>query len=105
MNKAVFRRIFYIGNRLISFVHNWVNGIQLHDPLTGLRVVRGEIVKDWKVKSKGFDIEVELNHLVERRGFWIAEVPIKYRDRVGEKKLKVRHGVTIIKRIIFEGIG
>ena len=32
--------IFYFGNRLISFIHNLVNGIQLTDPLTGLRVVR-----------------------------------------------------------------
>ena len=41
------------------------------------------------MKSKGFDIEVELNHRVEREGFGIVEVPIQYRVRLGEKKLKI----------------
>jgi hypothetical protein len=67
-----------------------------------LRVVRAEILRGWKIKSKGFDIEVELNHQVERRGFGIVEVPIRYRRRLGEKKLKARHGATILKRILME---
>ena len=94
--------VFYLGNRLISWVHNVLNGVQLEDPLTGLRVVRAGILKDWVVRSKGFDVEVELNHHVERKGFEIVEVPINYRQRLGEKKLKVRHGVGILKRIILE---
>ena len=32
--------MFYFGNRLIAFTHNFLNGIDLEDPLTGLRVVR-----------------------------------------------------------------
>ncbi len=94
--------IFYLGNRLIALTHNFLNGVQLVDPLTGLRVVRAEILRDWKVKSKGFDVEVELNHHVERAGFGIAEVPIEYRERLGEKKLGVRHGTEILKRILSE---
>ena len=72
------------------------------DPLTGLRVVRAGILRSWKVKSKGFDIEVELNHHVEREGFSIVEVPIQYRERLGEKKLGVKNGAEILKRIILE---
>ncbi len=62
--------VFYLGNRLIAFTHNFLNGVQLEDPLTGLRVVRAEILRNWKVKSKGFDIEVELNHRVRARRLW-----------------------------------
>ena len=94
--------VFYLGNRLIAFTHNFLNGIQLKDPLTGLRVVRTEILRNWKVKSKGFDIEVELNNHVERQGFSIMEVPINYRPRMGQKKLKVRHALTIFWRIMSE---
>jgi len=54
------------------------------------------------VKSKGFEIEVELNHLVERRGFKIREIPISHIARLGEKKLKVSHGFTTLKRISLE---
>ena len=70
--------------------------------MSGLRVVRSSLLKSWKPKSKGFDVEAEMNALVERKGYRIAEVPINYRPRLGEKKLKLRHGLGIMKRIISE---
>jgi glycosyltransferase involved in cell wall biosynthesis len=96
--------VFYIGNKFLSFTHSLLNGVNLDDPLTGLRVVRKEIVQNWHPKSKGFDIEVELNHLVETKGYRIIEIPIHYRARLGEKKLAPRHGLTIFKRILTESI-
>ena len=94
--------MFYFGNRLLAFTHNLLNGVSLCDPLTGLRVVRWKILKCWVPKSRGFDIEVELNHRVEREGFEIAEIPIPYRPRLGKKKLKARHGFQILQRMILE---
>ncbi|MGD0643873.1 MAG: glycosyltransferase family 2 protein [Candidatus Bathyarchaeia archaeon] len=94
--------VFHFGNRLIAFTHNFLNGVQLDDPLTGLRVVRAGLLRNWKVKSKGFDVEVELNHHVEREGFGILEIPIQYRERLGEKKLGVKHGAEILRRIMLE---
>jgi dolichol-phosphate mannosyltransferase len=102
LNTKAMRNAFYFGNRLLAFTHNLLNGIALRDPLTGLRVIRGEILRDWVPRSKGFDIEVELNHHVERKGYGIAEVDIGYRPRLGEKKLKLRHGAAILKRILLE---
>jgi dolichol-phosphate mannosyltransferase len=94
--------VFYFGNRLLAFTHNFFNGVALRDPFTGLRVVRGSILRSWVPKSKSFDVEVELNHHVERMGYGIKEVDIAYRPRLGEKKLKLRHGATILKRIMLE---
>ena len=91
---------FYVGNRLLSQVHEFCNGIHLDDPLTGLRVIRCEILKDWKPNSKGFDIEIELNCYVKRVGYRIVEVPIRYRPRLGKKKLGFRHGLEVFNRII-----
>jgi glycosyltransferase involved in cell wall biosynthesis len=96
------RNMFYFGNRLLAFTHNMLNGVGMRDPLTGLRVVRWRILKGWRPKSRGFDVEVELNHHVERQGYGIAEVPIPYRPRLGEKKLKLQHGAAILKRILLE---
>ena len=95
---------YYIGNRFLAFVHFLLNGVGLRDPLTGLRVVRWEIIRDWQPKSKGFDVEVELNYFVERKGYKIREIPIHYRKRLGEKKLKLRHGFTILSRILAEAL-
>jgi dolichol-phosphate hexosyltransferase len=95
---------FYIGNKLFSFAQLVMNGVNLGDPLSGLRVVRSEILEGWTPKSKGFDVEAEMNALVRRKGYRTVEVPIDYRDRMGEKKLKLRHGLGIMKRIVAEGL-
>jgi glycosyltransferase involved in cell wall biosynthesis len=100
VDSKALRPVFALGNRLIAFVHNILNGIQLQDPLTGLRVVRAEILRDWKVKSKGFDVEVELNQQVDQRGYRIVEIPIQYRQRLGEKKLGLSHSIEIFKRMM-----
>lgn len=95
---------FFVGNRFLALAQHLFNGVNLSDPLTGLRVIRWEVLKFWMPKSKGFDIEAEMNYLVENRGLAIVEVPITYRDRVGEKKLKLRHGFSILVRVITESI-
>jgi dolichol-phosphate hexosyltransferase len=100
--KTALSSIFYIGNRFIAFAHNLLNGVSLVDPLTGLRVVRAGILRKWQVQSKGFDVEVELNHHVEREGFGIVEIPINYRERLGQKKLGIKNGAEIFKRIMLE---
>jgi len=95
---------FYVGNRFLALAQHFFNGVDLRDPLTGLRVVRWRILKNWEPRSRGFDIEAEMNHRVERRGYKTVEVPINYRSRLGEKKLKLRHGFKILRRIISESL-
>ena len=94
----------FIGNRFLALTQLVLNGVNLRDPLTGLRVIRWRILKNWEPKSKGFDIEAEINHRVENKGYKTVEIPIKYRNRLGEKKLKLKHGFTILKRIISESL-
>lgn len=84
---------------LLEFVQQQNNA---KNPSPGLRVIRGHIMKNWRPKSTGFDIEGELNHFVERLGYGIREIEIAYRKRVGEKKLELKHGFPIAKRIILE---
>jgi len=92
--------IFYLGNRFLALAQHVLNGVKLRDPLTGFRVIRWEILKHWNPKSKGFDIEVELNKHIVKRGYSIQEIPITYRKRLGKKKLRIRHGLRILERIL-----
>jgi glycosyltransferase involved in cell wall biosynthesis len=96
--------VFGFGNKLIAFTHNVLNGVTLEDPLTGLRVVRGNLLRNWDVQSQGFDIEVELNYYIEQMDYEIVEVPIIYRSRLGEKKLKPKDGAAILKRVIIGAV-
>ena len=95
---------FFVGNRFFSFAQRMLNGLNLNDPLTGLRVIRYSLLKDWFPISDSFDIEAELNYHIERTGFSIVEIPISYRKRLGKKKLGFRHGPGILKRIIHESV-
>ena len=92
--------LYFAGNRLLTTAHRLLNGVDMRDPLTGLRVVRSDLLRGWKPRSKGFDIEVELNWHVKQSGYGIVEIPIQYRQRLGEKKLKARHGLSIMRRIL-----
>ena len=98
------RNQFYIGNRILGFAQRVFNGVKLNDPYTGLRILRFKLVKGWKPRSQGFDIEAELNHHIERLGYKIVELPIKYRKRLGKKKLAFRDGLKILRRIVIERI-
>ncbi|UCC33966.1 MAG: glycosyltransferase [Candidatus Bathyarchaeota archaeon] len=98
------RSPYFIGNRFLAMTQRLLNGVKLRDPLTGLRVVRTRILRDWTPKSRGFDVEAELNHLVEKRGYQTVEIPIEYRRRLGEKKLKLRDGFTILRRMLLESL-
>jgi glycosyltransferase involved in cell wall biosynthesis len=100
MEGNAFQGRFTFGNKLLAFAHSFLNSVDLQDPLTGLRVIRADILRKWVIQSKGFDIEVEMNNQVGKQGFEILEIPIGYRKRLGEKKLKMRHGATILKRIL-----
>jgi len=95
---------FYIGNRMLGFVQRIINGVMLNDPFTGLRIIRSELLKGWKPKSAGFDIEAEINNHIKLSGYKIVEVPIKYRRRLGKKKLGFIHGLKIFRRIIIQEI-
>ena len=98
------RNHFYIGNQILAIFQRVVNGVNLNDPFTGLRTIRFKLLKGWKAKSSGFDIEAELNRHIKRLGYKIVEVPIKYRKRLGKKKLGFRHGLNILRRIIIESV-
>ena len=101
---SAMKSFFFVGNRVLALTQRLLNGVHLKDPLTGLRVIRWGILKNWEPKSKGFDIEAEINHRVENKGYRTVEIPIQYRSRVGEKKLKLRDGITILKRIVTESL-
>ncbi|MHC3128461.1 MAG: glycosyltransferase [Candidatus Bathyarchaeota archaeon] len=101
---SAMKSLFFVGNRILAWTQRLLNGVHLNDPLTGLRVIRWRILKSWEPKSKGFDIEAEMNHRVEKQGYKTVEIPIQYRCRMGEKKLRLKHGFTILKRIIVESL-
>lgn len=99
--KSLIADPYYFGRSVLTFIHHKLNGVHLEDPLTGLRVIKYEFLRDFRPRAKSFDIEVEINNHIRRKGAEILEIPIGYRLRLGEKKLRFRHGFVILMRILF----
>lgn len=100
-NDGVKSSIFALGNLMLRTFHKVLNHVGLRDPLSGLRMVRADVLQSWKPSATGFDVECELNCYVHNvRGLGIVEIPIDYRPRVGKKKLGFRHGFVIMGRMI-----
>ena len=95
-------------HRLPNLVHTWaINllyfrwfGNSLHDINSGMRAFRLDRIKPFR--SKGFDIEAEITIRAIKDGLKIREIPVEYEKRVGESKIRVKDGVTILMRIIKE---
>lgn len=100
-----FKNRYTFGNLILKRIHRVLNGVKLRDPLSGLRVLRFEAVRDIAFDSDGFDLEAELNCRLHEEGWEIREVPIVYRQRRGKKKLRVIHGFAILWRMMKHAVG
>ena len=88
--------IHRLGNRIISTLLSLLLGRRIKDPCSGMYLLRRDAVKDLEVTATGFDIEVEIASQVACFGR-VAEIPISYRKRIGESKLKTwRTGFRIL---------
>lgn len=99
--KTYLKDIYALGNLILKTLHQILNQVKMKDPLTGLRAIKWQTIKNWKPTAKHFEIEVEINNHIKNLENKIIEIPIKYRQRLGNKKLKIKHGITILKQIIF----
>jgi len=97
---VIFDPPFYFGNIFLKLAHWALNGIRMKDPLSGLRVIRYDVLKEFRPKARGFDIEVEINRYIKQIGVKNYELSIGYRQRLGKKKLRMPHGVLILARIV-----
>jgi len=94
---------FYrLGNRLLTAAFNALFGINLSDVLSGMYVVRSDILRELAYESRGFGVEVELVAHVVSLGYRVHELPIRYRRRADPraKKLRVFHGAWIAMEIL-----
>ncbi|MEM0244982.1 MAG: glycosyltransferase family 2 protein [Zestosphaera sp.] len=95
IEKGAMNPIFRFGNKIITRFVNILYGTRVSDVLTGMYVVRSNILKEIFYEAKNFSIEVEIfSHVANTTGR-VSEVPIEYRKRKGIKKLGISHGFKI----------
>ncbi len=85
-----------IGNKIISSVLSLLIGQRVSDPCSGMYLIKTESARKLEILSEGFDIEAEIVGEMLIHGK-VTEVPISYRKREGEKKLRSwRDGMRIL---------
>ena len=89
-----------IVNRIISLFAS-ILYLKTKDLLTGLRAMRKEDFERLKLKSSGFEIETEMHIKISKLKKKIIEIPIKYKERIGEKKYSIiKDTIKIIMLLI-----
>jgi glycosyltransferase involved in cell wall biosynthesis len=79
-----------LGNRLLTWVISRLSGQRYNDVLSGLRVMSRPFVSALDVRSKGFQLETEMNFVAAYLRSYVVELPIAYRERVDDSISKLR---------------
>jgi len=95
-------KLFYKGNRLISWLFGVIYGVRINDPWTGYKVFRREVLTPLHLTSQGFDLEIELTAKWLKAKEKIIELPISYQGRTYQegKKIKWTDGIRALWAII-----
>ena len=93
-------RVYALGNRALTWFFNLLFGTSLRDVLSGMYAVRRDVLEEVPFESRGFGVESEIAAHVVATGGRVGEVVIGYRRRLGEKKLGVSHGFSILLEML-----
>lgn len=89
-----------IGNHIITKVINTLYKLSLKDSQTGFRALRVNALKMLDISSDGMPFASEMIIDARMKSMRITEVPIRYRQRVGEPKLKAYKDGSLIMSLI-----
>ena len=82
------------GNKILTWLFNTIFGTSLRDVLSGMYMVKTELIKGILGKTRGFSIEAEIAAHMSLEGD-ITDIPIRYRKRLGKAKLTILDGIKI----------
>ncbi|MBN1694602.1 glycosyltransferase family 2 protein [candidate division WOR-3 bacterium] len=74
-------RMLYIGRISITWITNILFGSHLTDVYTCYKLIPNYLIRDFKIRANGFELEAELTAKILLAGKKIKEVPINYNPR------------------------
>ena len=97
----------YLANKIITMFSNIVTNLFLSDVETAAKAFRGDIARQIKWVSKGFEIEIEMTIKFKRIGCVFYEIPFSYYGRPFNEGKKIRSidGFKAIFYILYYWIG
>ena len=97
-----FHSVLDLGNFFFTGLFNFIHQKNLTDALCCAKAFFKTQVDPEKLKSLGFDIDVELAALLSSQNSYLKEVSLTYtrRDWSEGKKLRLKDGWSILRRIV-----
>ncbi|MFQ5972529.1 MAG: glycosyltransferase family 2 protein [Alphaproteobacteria bacterium] len=98
----VFMYWHYLGNRVLTTICNVMTSSILSDMETGFKVIRADVLRALDIRSRTFDVEVELTVKLFRFGYRVYEMPITYTGRTYRegKKITWTDGVRALVALV-----
>jgi glycosyltransferase involved in cell wall biosynthesis len=92
----------YLANKSLTLFSNLLTNINFSDIETGYKALRGEIIRNMIITSRGFGFEIEVTAKIAKLRCSTYEVPISYYGRTYEqgKKIGVKDGVAALWYIV-----
>ena len=99
MDKKSMTTMHKIGNTILTLTTQLLFHIKIKDSQSGMWIFRKNILKQLNLKSDSMSFSEEIKIEAYKKGFKCAEIPIRYRMRIGNIKLNsFKDG---IKNLIF----
>ncbi len=89
LKKGSMSKLHKLGNFVLTFTTNFLYNMNIKDSQSGMWIFDKEFVKeiDFDKMSNGMPFSQEIKIIAKLNGYKIIEIPITYKQRVGEKKL------------------
>ncbi len=96
-------KIYFLGNKFLSFLTKIIYGTKITDMETCYKVFKSDVIKNIEIKADKFDIEPEVTAKVLKEGIKILELPISYSPRSIKdgKKINWKDGLHAIWTLIY----
>lgn len=88
-NRSAFKRRRYLGNLFFKFLIRVFFGLDLNDFHSGMWLIKRKILEEIlsKLNQEGMPFSLEIKLIAFFKRYNIAEVPIRYGERIGKSKL------------------
>jgi dolichol-phosphate hexosyltransferase len=100
MDDGAMSLVNQVGNRLLSSFASFLFQTPVSDVCSGMWAFRSDRLKSLDLTAERFELEVDIFAECALRHIPIAEIPIPYRKRVGERKLQLRDGLRICSALL-----
>lgn len=78
----------FVANRVFAAAAGLLHGLHTTDVHSGMRAYRKSMIDEVEWIERGPALPVDMLIIPYRRGFRVTEIPIEYRDRIGDTSLR-----------------